>query len=337
MAYSGAPGKRLTIVAGGLQEPAQNDTDDALQNRADALKRLARSESTRAAYQSDFAHFKAWCTEQGRLFLPAAPATVELYLAAHADKLKVSTLERRLVSISRQHQAEGYDTPTGDRKVRETLKGIRREAALEGRAAPRQKAPLVTKKLRSVIDVLDLETLMGKRDKALLLLGFAGALRASEIGQITVADLKDTGSGYLLTIRRSKTDQEGQGQQIAIPLGTNEDLCPVRAVKAWLKAAHIKKGPVIRAIDRHGNVAETGLRRWAVGRIIKAAATRAGLDGEAFAGHSLRAGLATSAALNGAPYAKIKQQTRHKSDKVLGRYVRDAELFRDNAANTAGL
>jgi site-specific recombinase XerD len=330
---------RLTAVAGGAAEPSPAPAERA--DLAEALrgfKLQARSKKTREAYESDWRHFAAWCGEEGLAALPAEPATVDVYLAAHAAALRPSTLERRLVSISRVHKAAGYpDSPTTSAAVRETMRGIWHAAAEEDRAAPRQAAALLTEDVRRIAAALPEDTLMGARDRALLLLAFAGALRASEVGGIHVSDLRETSQGYLVTIRRSKTDQKGMGQVIALPYGKSEGTCPVKAIKAWLRASGIKRGALIRGLDRHGNVAAGGISRHGVVHVVRRLAALIDLDAERYSGHSLRAGLATSAAIANVPYSKIKAQGRWSGDRMLSRYIRDGELFRGNAAEGAGL
>jgi integrase len=171
--------------------------------------------------------------------------------------------------------------------------------------------------------------LMAKRDRALLLLGFAGAFRRSELVALDVADLAEAAEGLRVTIRCSKTDQQGQGATIAIPRGTIA--CPVRAVREWLAAAGIAAGPVFRPVNRHGRVQQRRLSDQTVATIVKNAAARLGLDASCFSGHSLRAGFVTSAAARGASLFKLMDVTRHKKVESLRGYVRDAELFTDNA------
>ena len=176
------------------------------------------------------------------------------------------------------------------------------------------------------------ETLRGIRNRALLLLGFAGALRRSELAVLTVDDLERTSDGFVLTLKRSKTDQVGEGRIIGIPYGTHPSRCPVRAIDAWLAEAAITEGPLFRAIDRHGNVGEAAISDRAVALVIKEAALAVGEDPDRFSGHSLRAGLATSSAEAGVPEHIIQDQTGHTSSTMLRRYIRRGSLFRENAA-----
>jgi site-specific recombinase XerD len=310
----------------------------------------SRAANTTRAYRSDWADFVAWCGMQGHPPLPAAPETVALYLTDGAKGLKCSTLQRRLASITRAHADAGYpDSPTKSALVRSVWRGIRREKGV----AQVGKAPALTADIRVMIAHLPQGKLLGVRDRALLLLGFAGAMRRSELVALSVGDVLETGDGLVVTIKKSKTDPEGAGRKIGIPYGSHPQTCPVRAVRAWKEAAHIaspidKEGqegqegeqPLFRAVDRHGNVAKGRLSDQTVARVVKRALVAAGKTPEqvaAFAGHSLRAGLATSAAMAGASERSIQDQTGHKSLLVLRRYIRDGSLFRENAAARVGL
>jgi integrase len=185
--------------------------------------------------------------------------------------------------------------------------------------------------------VLSGDTAIGARDRALLLLGFAGAFRRSELVALDIDDVQITREGMIVTIRRSKTDQEGAGQKVGIPRGRHPGTCPVKALAAWLGLAGIEAGAIFRPITRHGLIQPGRLTDRSVARIVQRTAEAAGLDPSQFAGHSLRAGLATSAAMAGAEERDIMRQTRHKSVVVARRYIRDGSLFRNNAAGTVGL
>jgi integrase len=293
----------------------------------------SRAANTRAAYRSDWRHFCAWCAAAGLDSLPAESATVARYIAASAAQYAVATIERRLVSISQAHKLAGFEpSPTASEVVRSVMKGIRRQKGTAQKGA----APATVEVLRAMLDTLA-PGLLGVRDRALLLLGFAGAFRRSELVSLHVADVQFTTVGAVVTLRRSKTDQEGASRKIGIPKGTRLDTCPVRALRAWLDAAVISEGAIFRAVDRHGHVAAAPLTGRSVDRIVKRAAAAAGLDAAAFSGHSLRAGLATAAAAAGASERSIMQQTGHKSERMVRRYIRDGELFRENAAAIVGL
>jgi integrase len=301
-------------------------------DRARAYAAQAKSANTRRAYQSDWREFTAWCELHGITYLPATPATIVLYLTDQAERVKVSTLTRRIATISQAHQAAHFETPTRAAEVRAVMQGIRRAKG----TAPSRKAPAVTALIRMMVDQLP-QSVLGARDRALLLVGFAGALRRSELVSLDVADVTFTADGLVVTLRRSKTDQEGQGRTVGIPYGSNLTTCPVRALRAWLDAASITERPIFRPITRHSAIQTTRLSSYAVALVVKRAAKAAGLDAAQFGGHSLRAGLATAAASAGVSERAIMNQTGHKSVTVARRYIREGSLFRENAAASVGL
>jgi integrase len=247
------------------------------------------------------------------------------FLSAEAlGGAKASTLGRRVAAIRYAHKAAGHEPPTNRETVKAVMRGIRRTIG----TAKVQKAPATADLLRQMLDVCP-DTLRGKRDRALLALGFAGAFRRSELVALTVADLAEVVDGLRVTIRHSKTDQEGQGQEIAIPRGSR--LRPVEAVQAWLAAAGITEGPIFRAINRGGRVGAASLGDDGVADLVKAYAQRVGLDAGTFSGHSLRAGFLTSGAEAGANVFKLMEVSRHRSVDTLRGYVRRADLFKDHA------
>lgn len=250
---------------------------------------------------------------------------VALYLAAHAGQHAVATLSRRLVSISKAHTAQVLQSPVESELVRATLRGIRH---IHG-SAQRQVAPAVKEDILHM--VAGLEGIKGIRDKALLLIGFAGAFRRSELVSITVADIEQAKQGLIIQLLRSKTDQEGRGRKVAIPYARGA-VCPVLALHHWLEIACITEGAIFRAVTRHGVISNSALTPQTVALVVKERALVVGLDPDKYAGHSLRAGLVTSAAQLGVSSWKIRQQTGHKSDAMLARYIRDANIFIDNAA-----
>jgi integrase len=292
----------------------------------------SRSEATRKAYRADWAVFTSWCTENDQTALPASSSTVAAFLAAQASAgLKPATLSRRLGAINAAHRLAGQPSPTTSEPVKLVMSGIRRTVGV----SQRQVRPLVVEDLKRVIaSIPDGRT--GLRDRAILLLGFAGALRRSELVAIEVADLEFTDGGVLINVRRSKTDQEGRGREVGVPYGQS-GTCPVSALQEWLRAAHITSGPIFRRIDQHGHIGPNALQPAAVAQIVKKAVEVVGLDPAAFSGHSLRAGLATSAAQNGASELTIMATTGHKSSHMVRKYVRRANLFKANAASVAGL
>src|SRR5882672_6796679 len=315
----------LTIVSEASTLPAALGPDLAA---AIDLAKAEKAASTRKAYGTDFRLFKEWCEARGVSALPADPETVAAYLAASASTSKASTLGRRVAAIRYAHKLAGLALPTDAEGVKATMRGIRRTF---GRAR-NKKAPAVAAKMHSMVATAP-DSLAGIRDRALLLLGFAGAFRRSELVALDVVDLEEAETGLLVTIRRGKTDQEGAGRTIAIPRG--DVACPVKALRAWLEAAAIEAGPIFRPIDKAGTVRASRLTYRSVANFVKAYAARAGFDASAFSGHSLRSGFLTSAAAKGASIFKMMDQSGHKSVDTLRGYVRDAELFKDHAG--AGL
>lgn len=294
----------------------------------------AKAASTRRAYRADWNHFESWCRSHSLSALPAVAGTVALYITDLASTYKPATLRRRLTVINRAHQAAGHPSPATMQEplVSETLKGIRRTLG----TAQFGKQPLLTEQIRAMIQALP-GNLQGKRDRAMLLMGFAGGFRRSELAALRVADVAVEKDGLLVSLQRSKTDQEGQGRKVGLPYGSNPETCPVRAYVDWRRAARLTEGAVFREIDRHGRLKDNALHRDSVGLIVKRAATRAGLNAAEYAGHSLRAGLATQAYLNGANEVSIMKQTGHRSFATVRKYIRDVSMFRDNPAEKLGL
>lgn len=300
-----------------------------LADDASAYVENSKAAATRRAYRADFAAFSTWCASHGLASMPAKPEAVATY-ASHMvrEGLGVSSVARAMAAISQAHQMAGQDSPTKAALVRETLRGIRRTLG----TAPAQKAPVSVAELRAMVGSTT-EDAMGLRDRALLLVGFSGAFRRSELVALNVADLAFSDRGVLVTIRRSKTDQEGAGMVKAIPMAADPAMCPVRALRAWLEAAAIEAGPVFRTVDRWGHVAEGRMSGRGVARAVQRAAELVGLDASRFAGHSLRAGFATSAILAGKSEADVMRQTGHRSVAVFRGYVRIADAWRNNAAS----
>jgi integrase len=224
------------------------------------------------------------------------------------------------------------ETPTGSAKVRLVMAGIRRTKG----TAQTGKTPILVDDLRRILAGLP-GNLLGVRDRVLLLIGFCGAFRRSELVALDAADVAVTREGLVVTIRRSKTDQEGEGRKLGIPYASHLETCPVRSLQDWLEKSGITEGPLFRPIDRFGRMASIRLSAAAVGEIVKKYAAAVGLDATEFAGHSLRSGLATSAAAAGASERSIMRQTGHRSEKMVRRYIRDGSLFRENAVATVGL
>lgn len=280
-----------------------------------------QARNTQLAYQYDIAHF---LKSGGKI--PATPRCVASYLAVHANSLSLSTLNRRVVAINHAHKDKGLKSPTRSALVTDTLRGIRR---ING-SKQRQVMPLLKTDLMKITKRLS--GLIGIRDKALLLTGFAGAFRRSELVALQVKDVRFVTEGVLIHVRRSKTDQNGVGRKVAIPY-TKGSHCPVNALKKWFEKSGIKTGALFRRMNRFYQVTDYGLCAASVALIIKQRVREAGLNPEQYSGHSLRAGLVTSAAQAGVSSWKIRQQTAHKSDVMLQRYIRDSQLFVNNAVS----
>ncbi|MFH1494752.1 MAG: site-specific integrase [Pseudomonadota bacterium] len=282
----------------------------------------ALSKNTKLAYQQDIKHFLQWGGH-----IPASPECVASYLAECASHLAIATLSRRVVAIGRAHTALQLDSPTKSELVKATLQGIRR---ING-SAQRHVLPALKTDIQAMVK--GLRGIKGVRDKALLLTGFAGAFRRSELVSLQVEDLQFVDGGVVIHLCRGKTDQMGRGRDIAIPYVRGRT-CPVMAIKEWLAQSGIKSGSLFRRVSRYGSVMDQGLSAQSVALIVKARALAAGLNAAQFSGHSLRAGLATSAATAGVSTWKIRQQTGHQSDAMLQRYIRDSQIFKDNPVCT---
>lgn len=281
----------------------------------------ALSDNTRKAYRTDLDHYRAWGGT-----VPAAAGQIAAYITAHAGVLSIATLQRRLVSITKAHTMQGYSDPVQSDLVALTMRGIRR---VHGKPQA-QVSPILKEDLTVMLSHIP-DTVKGKRDRALLLLGFCGALRRSELAAVKVEDLEFTAQGIVLTLPRSKTDQTGQGRKIGIPKGRGR-ICPVMTINEWIVQSGADAGALFRSVTKGGVIADEKLSDRAIADIIKHYARKAGLNPEKYSGHSLRSGLATSAAQHGVSSWKIRQQTGHKSDAMLARYIRDGDLFSDNAA-----
>jgi integrase len=276
----------------------------------------ATSANTLRAYESDIAHFLAWGGS-----VPADAALVARYLATHAESLSMATLARRIVAIRRAHILRDLPDPTKSELVRLTIRGIRRR---HGRPQ-RRVAPLKLDQLAVIISGLG-GTTRDSRDRALLLVGFAGAFRRSELISINSDCIKRSTAGFEIMLPRSKTDQEGTGRHVAIPR-VGGPVCPAEALDGWLQRSNIPVGPLFRQVNKAGKILEGRLSAAAVANIVKDHVRKIGLDPKNYSGHSLRAGFATSAAAAGLSAWQIKRQTGHVSDAVVSRYIRGIDLF----------
>jgi integrase len=294
----------------------------------------ARSSATRRAYATSWRSFTAWCEAQGVESLPARPEIVAVYLATMADLgRKPATIDRALAGIAAAHREAGAAWTKGHAAIGAVRAGIRRTLG----TAPRKKSPVEEVELRAIIATLD-ASLAGLRDRALLLVGWFAALRRSELVALDVESVRFTTDGLVVRVARGKTDQVGAGLEKGVPYAGDPALCAVRALRAWLEAsaaAGATGGAVFRSVDKCGRLRGSRLSDRSVARVVQRAARAAGLDATAYAGHSLRAGFATTAARKGRSLDAIMRQTGHKSERVARGYVRHATLFTDNAA--AGL
>ena len=293
----------------------------------------SKSPATIRSYRSALRSFENWCRAHGlQQPFPASSESVAAYLADRAQSLSVSTLQKHMAALNEAHRAAGFEPPTSAPEVQALLKGIRRTHG----TASKGKSPLLVADLRRICQELP-DSPIGHRDRALLLVGFAGALRRSELVALDTSDLECKEEGVVLTIRRSKTDQTGEGRPVGVPYGSNPSTCPVRAIKRWLFVLASDTGPLFRSITRHGQIFDSKLSDRAVALIVKKYVERIGLDPKSYSGHSLRAGLATETAKAGLDAVAISRQTGHRSLNTLRGYIRIGSLFTNNAAAAVGL
>ena len=314
--HAKGPFSHHLLSTGNLQLAANADPTPRLEYYLQA----ATAENTRKAYQADLRHFLAWGGT-----VPSTPEQVANYLATFASNLSPATLSRRIAAITRAHTSLDISSPTRSALVKTTLRGIRRARGNHQRRVH----PILKDDLTQMLTLTS--GIKEIRDRALLLIGFSGAFRRSELVAIDLQHISWRPDGLIIAIPKSKTDQLGAGRSIAIPYATG-DLCPVTALQCWLEISKITSGKLFRAITRSGRVLDRGITTQSVALIVKTYARQSGLDARLYSAHSLRAGLVTSAAMAGISTWKIQQQTGHKSIEVLARYVRDANLFQDNAA-----
>lgn len=285
------------------------------------LVRDSLADNSRRAYASDLAQFAAWGGT-----IPATDMVIATYLTERADTHSAATLARWLASLAKAHRASGLQDPTRSELVRSVLRGIRRRYG----SAPDHAKPLLREDLLLALDAIG-DGMKAARDRALLLIGFAGGFRRSELVALDFADVEPVRQGVVITIRRSKTDQTASGRKIGVPYARGRH-CPVASLGAWLGMAGVADGPLFHPVDRHGRIAPSRLSGEAVSLVVKERLAAIGIDPADYSGHSLRAGFATSAVQAGASSWKVRQQTGHASDAMLARYVRDGALFIDNAA-----
>lgn len=281
--------------------------------------------ATREMYRRDFYIFSLWCEKMGLERCPATPETVAGFITAQdLDGIKPATLVHRLAAIKKAHEAYGHHSPTNHAVVKGVLKGIKRNRG----TAQNKKAAATAERLEQMVSYC-IPTTLGVRDKAILLLGFAGAFRRSELVALTIKDIERTPEGIKVTIRKSKGDQEGKGQTIAILNGTRFRV--VDHLYMWLKQSGIKEGFIFRSVRKNGKVQDKPLMAKDVARLVKKYAGFAGFSIENFAGHSLRAGFITSGANAGADIMKLMEVSRHKKPETVIGYVRESKLFDNHA------
>ena len=296
----------------------------------------SKANNTLRAYKSDFKDFGSFCAKHGLKSLPTEPKIVSLYLTNLSKNFKMSTLKRRLVSIGMVHKLKGHYLDTKHPIIIENLMGIKR---VKG-SVQQGKKPILINHLKSLINVINeqkIEEIKKIRDKALILIGFGGGFRRTELISIDYEDLEFVKEGLKIFIKRSKTDQFGEGMNKGLPYFTNEQYCPVIHLKKWLDISEIKSGPIFRRFTKGSNLTKDRLTDQTVVLIIKNYLNLAGIDNTNFSGHSLRSGFATVAAESGADERSIMAMTGHKTTQMVRRYIKEANLFKNNALNKVKL
>jgi len=293
----------------------------------------SKAKNTVRAYKSDFNDFGLFCAQNGFKSLPSEPKIVSLYLTYLSTKdAKMSTLKRRLVSIGVIHKLKGHYLDTKHPAIIENIMGIKRRKG----SIQKAKKPLLINTLKVLIDVIDQqkkEEIKKLRDRTLILVGFSGGFRRNEIVSLDGEDLDFVSEGVKINIRRSKTDQFGEGSIKALPYFDNSKYCPVVSLKNWIDIAEINLGPIFRSFSKGSKLTINRLSDQTVALLIKEYLTLAGIDSKNYSGHSLRSGFATSAAESGAEERSIMAMTGHKSTEMVRRYIKEANLFNNNALN----
>jgi len=292
----------------------------------------SKSNNTLRAYKSDFKDFGAFCAKHGFDSLPTEPKVVSLYLTYLSKNSKVSTLRRRLVSIGMLHKLKGHYLDTKHPIIIENLMGIKR---VKG-TIQKGKKPILINHLKSIINVINekkIDEIKKSRDKTIVLVGFGGGFRRSELISINYEDIEFVPEGVKITIKRSKTDQFGEGMVKGLPYFTNELYCPVINLKKWLELSNIKSGPIFRRFTKGSSLTRDRLTDQSVVMLIKNYLNLAGIENTNYSGHSLRSGFATVASESGADERSIMAMTGHKTTQMVRRYIREANLFKNNALN----
>ena len=294
--------------------------------------RTSKANNTLRAYKSDFKDFGAFCFKHGLKSMPTDPKIVSLYLTYLSKFSKISTLRRRLVSIGIVHKIKGHYLDTKHPVIIENLMGIKR---LKG-SIQKGKKPILINHLKQIINVIneqDLDEIVKLRNKTLILLGFGGGFRRTELISIDYEDLEFVEEGVKITIKRSKTDQFGEGMIKGLPYFSNEIFCPVNNLKKWLKMTNIRTGPIFRRFLKGAKLSKNRLTDQTVALLVKSCLKLANIDNLNYSGHSLRSGFATVAAESGADERSIMAMTGHKSTQMVRRYIKEANIFNNNALN----
>ena len=289
--------------------------------------------NTVRAYKSDFRDFELFCVKNSFKYLPSEPKIVSLYLTHLSSKdAKMSTLKRRLVSIGVIHKLKGHYLDTKHPSIIENIMGIKRRKGSKQSG----KKPILINSLKVIIDVIDKidrEEIKKLRDRSIILIGFSGGFRRNEIVSLNYDDLDFMSEGLKINVRKSKTDQFGEGFTKALPYFDSSQYCPVVSIKNWLNISKINSGPVFRRFVKGSKLSENRLTDQTVALLIKQYLNLAGIENKNYSGHSLRSGFATSAAESGAEERNIMAMTGHKSTEMVRRYIKDANLFKNNALN----
>ena len=293
----------------------------------------SKSNNTIRAYRSDFKDFSAFCAKNGFKSLPSEPKIISLYLTHLSIKdNKVSTLKRRLVSIGTIHKLKGHYLDTKHPVIIENLMGISRKKGTYQRG----KKPILINQLKAIVNVIDskkTEEIKKVRDKTIILIGFGGGFRRAELVSIDYEDLEFVQEGVKIVIRRSKTDQFGEGMIKGLPYFSNQIYCPVLHLKKWLEVSNIKAGPIFRKFNKGLNLSNNRLTDQSIALLLKNYLTVAGIENKNYSGHSLRSGFATVSAESGADERSIMAMTGHKTTQMVRRYIKEANLFKNNALN----
>ena len=291
----------------------------------------SKANNTVRAYKSDFNDFGLFCAKNGFKSLPSDPKIVSLYLTHLSTKeAKISTLKRRLVSIGAIHKLKGHYLDTKHPSIIENIMGIKRRKG----SIQKGKKPLLINNLKEIINVIDQESkeeIKKLRDRTILLIGFSGGFRRNEIVSLNYEDLEFVSEGLKITIIRSKTDQFGEGSVKALPYFNNLKYCPVLSMKKWIETSKITSGPLFRRFTKGSKLSKNRLTDQTVALLIKEYLDLVGIDSKNYSGHSLRSGFATSAAESGAEERSIMAMTGHKSTEMVRRYIKEANLFKNNA------